>query len=144
MSGEDEEKEITCARKRGRIGALRTRAENGREKRERRGMGIGAEWKNSEPNAGIGGQFCFHSYTLHFSFAFNSVLYKRKFSALFLLQLIACGIAVVATYNEGATDFKETPAYKESVQSRELLEEPDVSNSDVFESNPTEVAPSLE
>ncbi|TYH57880.1 hypothetical protein ES332_D08G118300v1 [Gossypium tomentosum] len=59
-------------------------------------------------------------------------------------KLIACGIAVVATYNEGATDFKETPAYKESVQSRELLEEPDVSNSDVFESNPTEVAPSLE
>jgi hypothetical protein len=50
----------------------------------------------------------------------------------------------VATYNEGATDFKQTPAYKESIQSRELLEEPDASNSDVFESNPTEVAPSLE
>lgn len=60
-----------------------------------------------------------------------------------LLQLIACGIAV-ATYNEGASDFKETPAYKESVQSRELLEEPEASDSDVFESNPTEVAPSLE
>lgn len=58
-------------------------------------------------------------------------------------QLIACGIAV-ATYNEGATDFKETPAYKESVQSREFLEGPEESNSDVFESNPTEVAPSLE
>lgn len=58
-------------------------------------------------------------------------------------QLIACGIAV-ATYNEGATDFKETPAYKESIQSRELLEGPEGSNSDVFESNPTEVAPSLE
>ncbi|OAY59200.1 uncharacterized protein LOC110630570 [Manihot esculenta] len=57
--------------------------------------------------------------------------------------LIACGIAV-ATYNEGATDFKETPAYKESIQSRELLEGPEGSNSDVFESNPTEVAPSLE
>lgn len=50
----------------------------------------------------------------------------------------------MATYNEGATDFKETPAYKESIQSRELLEEPDASTSDVFESNPTEVAPSLE
>lgn len=50
----------------------------------------------------------------------------------------------MATYNEGATDFKETPAYKESIQSRELLEEPDASNSNVFESNPTEVAPSLE
>ena len=50
----------------------------------------------------------------------------------------------MATYNEGATDFKSTPAYKESIQSRELLEEPDSSNSDVFESNPTEVAPSLE
>lgn len=61
----------------------------------------------------------------------------------FGLQLVACGVAV-ATYNEGATDFKETPVYKESMQSRELLEEPDASNSDVFESNPTEQAPSLE
>ncbi|THG04157.1 hypothetical protein TEA_015498 [Camellia sinensis var. sinensis] len=60
-----------------------------------------------------------------------------------LAMLIACGIAV-ATYNEGATDFKATPAYKESIQSRELLEEPEGSNSDVFESNPTEEAPSLE
>ncbi|XP_042504758.1 uncharacterized protein LOC122081631 [Macadamia integrifolia] len=57
--------------------------------------------------------------------------------------LIACGIAV-ATYNEGATDFKQTPVYKESIQSRELLEEPEASNSDVFEANPTEEAPSLE
>ncbi len=57
--------------------------------------------------------------------------------------LIACGIAVV-TYNEGATDFKKTPVYQESVQSRELLEEPETSNSDVFESNPTEEAPSLD
>eukprot|EP00262_Sarcandra_glabra_P005845 TRINITY_DN1772_c0_g1_i2.p1 TRINITY_DN1772_c0_g1~~TRINITY_DN1772_c0_g1_i2.p1 ORF type:complete len:211 (+),score=25.90 TRINITY_DN1772_c0_g1_i2:71-634(+) len=57
--------------------------------------------------------------------------------------LIACGIAV-ATYNEGATDFKQTPVYKESIQSRELLEEPDVSNSDIFEANPTEEAPSLD
>ncbi|XP_050238679.1 uncharacterized protein LOC126688128 [Mercurialis annua] len=57
--------------------------------------------------------------------------------------LIACGIAV-STYNQGATDFKETPAYKESSQTREMLEEPDASNSDVFESNPTEVAPSLD
>lgn len=68
---------------------------------------------------------------------------ERSNSCLcFVLQLIACGIAV-ATYNEGATDFKDTPVYKESVQSRDLLEEPDA-NSDVFESNPTEVAPSLE
>lgn len=59
------------------------------------------------------------------------------------LQLISGGIAV-ATYNEGATDFKKTPAYKESVQSQELLEEPDASNGDVFEANPTENAPSLE
>lgn len=57
--------------------------------------------------------------------------------------LIACGIAV-ATYNEGATDFKQTPVYKESIQSRELLEEPDASSSDVFEGNPTEEAPSLD
>lgn len=59
------------------------------------------------------------------------------------MQLIACGIAV-ATYNDGATDFKETPVFKESMQSQELLEEPDLSGSDVFEVNPTEVAPSLE
>ncbi|KAL5751345.1 hypothetical protein ACOSP7_025948 [Xanthoceras sorbifolium] len=69
------------------------------------------------------------------------VQYLWAFGIVF--ALIACGIAV-ATYNEGATDFKQTPAYKESVQSRDLLEEPDASNSDVFESNPTEVAPSLE
>lgn len=50
----------------------------------------------------------------------------------------------MATYNEGATDFKATPAYKESVQSQDLLDGPDASNSDVFESNPTEVAPSLD
>ncbi|XP_012486448.1 uncharacterized protein LOC105800087 [Gossypium raimondii] len=69
------------------------------------------------------------------------VQYLWAFGIVF--ALIACGIAV-ATYNEGATDFKETPAYKESIQSQELLEQPDASNSDVFESNPTEVAPSLE
>jgi hypothetical protein len=69
------------------------------------------------------------------------VEYLWAFGIVF--ALIACGIAV-ATYNEGATDFKDTPIYKESVQSQELLEEPDASNPDVFESNPTEVAPSLE
>lgn len=69
------------------------------------------------------------------------VQYMWAFGILF--ALIACGIAV-ATYNEGASDFKETPAYKESVQTQGLLEEPDTSNPDVFESNPTEVAPSLE
>ncbi|KAK6925241.1 hypothetical protein RJ641_009567 [Dillenia turbinata] len=69
------------------------------------------------------------------------VQYMWAFGIVF--ALIACGIAVV-TYNEGATDFKETPAYKESIQSRELLDEPDSSKSDVFESNPTEEAPSLE
>ncbi|KAH9615624.1 hypothetical protein KSS87_013883 [Heliosperma pusillum] len=57
--------------------------------------------------------------------------------------LVACGVAV-ATYNEGATDFKETPAYKESIQSQDLLEEPNASESDIFESNPTEEAPALE
>ena len=67
----------------------------------------------------------------------------RLILIIYSLQLVACGIAV-ATYNEGATDFKATPAYKESIQSRELLEEPEGSNSDVFELNPTEEAPSLE
>ncbi|KAJ8773124.1 hypothetical protein K2173_028301 [Erythroxylum novogranatense] len=69
------------------------------------------------------------------------VQYLWAFGILF--ALIACGIAV-ATYNQGATDFKETPIYKESIKSGDLLEEPEGSNSDVFESNPTEVAPSLE
>ncbi|KAF3792539.1 hypothetical protein EJ110_NYTH08441 [Nymphaea thermarum] len=67
--------------------------------------------------------------------------YMWAFGIVF--ALIACVIAV-ATYNEGATDFKDTPVYKESVKSRELLEEPDASGSDVFEANPTEEAPSLE
>ncbi|KAL9375105.1 hypothetical protein Peur_031984 [Populus x canadensis] len=69
------------------------------------------------------------------------VQYMWAFGIVF--ALVACGIAV-ATYNGGAADFKETPAYKESIQSRDLLEEPEASNSDVFDSNPTEVAPSLE
>ncbi|KAL8189311.1 hypothetical protein R6Q57_028877 [Mikania cordata] len=69
------------------------------------------------------------------------VEYLWAFGIVF--AIISSGIAV-ATYNEGATDFKETPAYKESVQSRDLLEEPDASSPDVFESNPTEEAPSLE
>lgn len=59
------------------------------------------------------------------------------------VQLIACLVAATS-YNEGATDFKETPVYKDSFQSREFLEEPEATNPDVFESNPTEVAPSLE
>ncbi|XP_020257119.1 uncharacterized protein LOC109833739, partial [Asparagus officinalis] len=69
------------------------------------------------------------------------VQYMWAFGILF--GLISGGIAA-ATYNEGAADFKQTPAYKESIQSRELLEEPDASNADVFEANPTETAPSLE
>ncbi|GAB4850620.1 hypothetical protein Ancab_029929 [Ancistrocladus abbreviatus] len=69
------------------------------------------------------------------------VQYLWAFGIVF--ALIGCGIAV-ATYNEGATDFKETPTYKESVQSRDLLEGPEASNLDVFESNPTEEAPHLE
>ncbi|XP_058722384.1 uncharacterized protein LOC131594307 [Vicia villosa] len=55
-----------------------------------------------------------------------------------------CGGGFAAiNYNQGASDFKDTPAYKESVQSQELLEQPETSESDIFESNPTEVAPSL-
>lgn len=74
--------------------------------------------------------------------AFGFVIeYLWAFGIVF--ALVSSGIAV-ATYNEGATDFKETPAYKESIQSRDLLEEPDASSPDVFESNPTEEAPSLE
>ncbi|KAL5726183.1 hypothetical protein ACHQM5_009249 [Ranunculus cassubicifolius] len=69
------------------------------------------------------------------------VQYQWAFGILF--ALVACGIAV-ATYNEGATDFKKTPVYQESIQSRELLEEPEASNSDIFEGNPTEDAPSVE
>ncbi|KAK1414288.1 hypothetical protein QVD17_30032 [Tagetes erecta] len=69
------------------------------------------------------------------------VEYMWAFGIVF--ALISSGIAV-ATYNEGATDFKETPAYKESIQSRDLLEEPEASSPDIFESNPTEEAPSLE
>ena len=66
-----------------------------------------------------------------------------KWPKSIFLQLISGGIAV-ATYNEGATDFKKTPVYTESLQSQELLEQPDASNTDVFEANPTETAPSLQ
>ncbi|KAF6147108.1 hypothetical protein GIB67_036827 [Kingdonia uniflora] len=69
------------------------------------------------------------------------IQYAWAFGIVF--ALIACVVAV-STYNEGATDFKQTPVYQESIQSRDLLEQPDSSNSDVFEANPTEEAPSLE
>lgn len=69
------------------------------------------------------------------------VQYMWAFGVVF--SLVACGIAV-ATYNEGATDFRETPAYKEAIQSKDLLEGPEGSDTDVFESNPTEEAPALE
>ncbi|MQL91480.1 hypothetical protein Taro_024094 [Colocasia esculenta] len=69
------------------------------------------------------------------------VQYLWAFGIVF--ALISGGIAV-ATYNEGATDFKQTPVYKESMQSRELLEEPDSSGSEVFEANPTEAASTAE
>lgn len=59
------------------------------------------------------------------------------------LQVLG-GLYAALNYNVGASDFKETPAYKESVQSQEFLEQSEASDSDVFESNPTEVAPSLE
>ena len=53
------------------------------------------------------------------------------------MQLIACGVAV-ATYNDGATDFRDTPAYKE-LQTQEFREESKSTSADVFEGNPTEV-----
>ncbi|KAK2397603.1 hypothetical protein P8452_18533 [Trifolium repens] len=59
-----------------------------------------------------------------------------------VFAVLGGGYAAI-NYNLGASDFKETPAYKESVQSQELLEQPETSESDIFESNPTEVAPSL-
>ncbi|CAG7903524.1 unnamed protein product [Brassica rapa] len=70
------------------------------------------------------------------------VQYLWAFGIVF--ALVSGGIAA-GTYNEGATDFKETPVYKEAMESRDLLDEAEGSNSeDVFDSNPTEVAPSLE
>ncbi|TVU45416.1 hypothetical protein EJB05_04903, partial [Eragrostis curvula] len=69
------------------------------------------------------------------------VQYMWAFGVVF--GLVACGVAV-STYNDGATDFRNTPAYKESLQSQEFPEESESSGADVFEGNPTEVAPSLE
>ncbi|KAL6637048.1 hypothetical protein ACP70R_024620 [Stipagrostis hirtigluma subsp. patula] len=68
------------------------------------------------------------------------VQYMWAFGVVFGLG--ACGVAV-ATYNDGATDFRDTPAYKES-QSQEFPEESESSGADIFEGNPTEVAPALE
>lgn len=59
----------------------------------------------------------------------------------FLFALVACGIAV-RTYNFGATDFKETPVYKEAIESQGLFDEaPETSNSQIFDINPIEEAP---
>ncbi|MFQ6632172.1 hypothetical protein Gotur_009143 [Gossypium turneri] len=103
-----------------------------------------------QPGLWEGPKWDVFGFLVQYLWAFGIVFAKRHYLMILesefctlLYQLVACGIAV-ATYNEGATDFKETPAYKESIQSQELLEQPDASNSDVFESNPTEVAPSLE
>ncbi|CAA2970697.1 uncharacterized protein LOC111405253 [Olea europaea var. sylvestris] len=90
------------------------------------------ELPGEKPDFWEGPQWDVFGFVLQYLWAFGIVF-----------ALIACGIAV-ATYNEGATDFKDTPVYKESIQSRDLLDEPDASNSDVFESNPTEQAPSLD
>ncbi|KAG9143842.1 hypothetical protein Leryth_011496 [Lithospermum erythrorhizon] len=68
------------------------------------------------------------------------IQYMWAFGILF--ALVSGGIAV-ATYNEGAADFKDTPVYKEAIQSG-VLEEPEGSNSEVFESNPTEQTPNVE
>lgn len=58
-----------------------------------------------------------------------------------VFALVACGIAV-RTYNFGATDFKETPVFKEALESQGLFEEaPETPDSQVFEDNPAEVAP---
>ncbi|CAN7040975.1 hypothetical protein BRARA_B02071 [Brassica rapa] len=70
------------------------------------------------------------------------VQYLWAFGILFAL---ISGAIAAGTYNEGATDFKETPVYKEAMESRDLFDEAEGSSSeDVFDSNPTEVAPSLE
>eukprot|EP00252_Welwitschia_mirabilis_P013347 TRINITY_DN29404_c0_g1_i1.p1 TRINITY_DN29404_c0_g1~~TRINITY_DN29404_c0_g1_i1.p1 ORF type:complete len:180 (-),score=32.07 TRINITY_DN29404_c0_g1_i1:459-998(-) len=54
--------------------------------------------------------------------AFGFVIqYLWAFGVVF--ALIACGIAV-RTYNYGATDFKETPVYKEAIESQGLFDEP--------------------
>ncbi|KAL3512260.1 hypothetical protein ACH5RR_024977 [Cinchona calisaya] len=90
------------------------------------------ELPGEKPNFWEGPQWDAFGFFIQYLWAFGIVF-----------ALIACGIAVT-TYNEGATDFKDTPVYKESIQSRELLEEPEASGSDVFESNPTEEAPNLE
>lgn len=69
------------------------------------------------------------------------VQYMWAFGVFF--SLVACGVAV-ATYNDGASDFRDTPAFKESTQAQEFPEESESSGADVFEGNPTEVAPALE
>uniref|UniRef100_A0ACD5ZZQ0 Uncharacterized protein n=1 Tax=Avena sativa TaxID=4498 RepID=A0ACD5ZZQ0_AVESA len=68
------------------------------------------------------------------------VQYMWGFGVVF--SLVACGVAV-ATYNDGATDFRDTPSFKESI-TQEFPEEAESSGPDVFEGNPTEVAPALE
>ncbi|XP_022550887.1 uncharacterized protein LOC106416956, partial [Brassica napus] len=88
-----------------------------------------------EPDPFEGSQWDGLGFFVHYLWAFGIVF-----------ALISSGIAA-GTYNEGATDIKETPVYKEAMESRDLLDEAEVEGSnseDVFESNPTEVAPSLE
>lgn len=55
-----------------------------------------------------------------------------------VVALIGCGVAV-KTYNLGATDFKETPVYKEAMKAQGLFEVPP--DSDVFEESPKDAPP---
>ncbi|KAF2544073.1 hypothetical protein F2Q68_00032330, partial [Brassica cretica] len=55
-------------------------------------------------------------------------------------------VTVNLQWNCGRDVFKETPVYKEVMESRDLLDEAEVEGSnseDVFESNRTEVAPTI-
>ncbi|TKY44699.1 hypothetical protein E2542_SST30977 [Spatholobus suberectus] len=61
------------------------------------------------------------------------------FAVAAILALLGC-----FTHHEPPKKLKEAAANKYSVQSSEVFEEPDAYDSDVFDSNPTEVAPSLE
>lgn len=83
-----------------------------------------------EPNFWEGPQWNTFGFIIRYLWAFG-----------FLFALVACGIAV-RTYNFGATDFKETPVYKEAIESQGLFDEaPETSNSQIFDINPTEEAP---
>ncbi len=108
-----------------------TTTKTGEEKEEEEEEYVVPKLPGDEPDFWEGPEWDTVGFVMQYLWAFGIVF-----------AVVACGVAV-RTYNFGATDFKETPVYKEAIESQGLFEEaPETPESQVFETNPTDIAPS--